>query len=262
VSAVAEREAASLEELQAAIEKRQAERQQLLIKLAELVEREEAERSPLLRASPEKDPFAVGTRAKRLQDERAKTERAIENAEKTIVILQGHATAADAERAVDQVRGYTEQVEKLDKADDATWRKLGRTLAEEFLPEWNKLAESYMQREQLRGEVERGGLLESARFLDPETVSAFEQVIDFPGPRIPVDLGGLMEILLELAIDPSNHGYREAEHGGDRRYGTHLPKLVPDLKGQDRRAELSARTAGRVGIFGGSNQPGSSFTLS
>ena len=93
-------------------------------------------------------------------------------------------------------------------------------------------------------------------------MSAFEEVIDFPGPRVPVDIGGLLEILIEIAFDPSNHGYREVENGGDRRYGSHLPKLVPDLKGQDRRAELSARTAGRVGIFGGSNQPGSSFTVS
>jgi hypothetical protein len=262
MSAVAEREAASLAELQAAIEKRQAERQQLLTKLAELVQTEEAERSALLRAKPDADPFAVGTRAKRLHDERAKIERAISNLEQTIVVLEGHATAAGAERAVDEVRGYTERAQKLSKADDALVRKAGKILAEELLPVWNQLSESYEAREALRGEVERAGLLPSARFLDPEAVSAFEQVIDFPGPRIPVDIGGLLEMLLEIAFDPSNHGYREVENGGDRRYGSHLPKLVPDLKGQDRRAELSARTAGRVGIFGGSNQPGSSFTVS
>jgi hypothetical protein len=83
-----------------------------------------------------------------------------------------------------------------------------------------------------------------------------------PAPRIPVDIGGLLEMLLEMCFDAHNHGYRESANGGDRRYGSHLPKLVPDLKGQDRRAELSASHAGRVGIFGGSNQPGSQFTLS
>lgn len=87
-------------------------------------------------------------------------------------------------------------------------------------------------------------------------------MIDFPGPRVPVDIGGLVEMLLEIAFDPANNGYREAANGGDRRYGSHIPGLVPDLKGQDRRAELSASHAGRVGIFGGSNQPGSQFSLS
>ena len=66
---------------------------------------------------------------------------------------------------------------------------------------------------------------------------------------MPTDVGGFVEILLELALDPHGHGYRETENGGDRRYGSHLPGLVPDLKGQDRHALLSARTAGRVGLF-------------
>jgi hypothetical protein len=203
----------------------------------------------------------LATRAKRLHDERAKTERAIANLEQTIVVLERHATAAGAERAVEDVRGYTERAQKLSKADDALVRKAGKILAEELLPVWNQLAESYEAREALRGEVERAGLLPSARFLDPEAVSAFEEVIDFPGPRIPVDIGGLIEMLLEMCFDHHNRGYRESANGGDRRYGSHLPGLVPDLKGQDRRAELSASHAGRVGIFGGSNQPGSQFTL-
>jgi hypothetical protein len=109
MSAVAEREPATLEELQAALEKRQAERQQLLTKLAELVQTEEAERSALLRAKPDADPYAVGTKAKRLNDERAKTERAISNTEKTIEVLTGHLNEAGAVRAVERLRELTQR---------------------------------------------------------------------------------------------------------------------------------------------------------
>ena len=154
MSAVAEREPATLEELQAALEKRQAERQQLLTKLAELVQTEEAERSALLRAKPDADPYAVGTKAKRLNDERAKTERAISNTEKTIEVLTGHLNEAGAVRAVERLRELTQRAEKLKKAEDAAWRKAGQVL-EELLAVWNPLAENYEERDRLRGEAER-----------------------------------------------------------------------------------------------------------
>jgi hypothetical protein len=79
---------------------------------------------------------------------------------------------------------------------------------------------------------------------------------------VPVDIGGLVEMLLEIAFDPHGNGYRESANGGDRRYGSHIPGLVPDLKGKDRRAELSASHAGLVGLFGGGNEPGAQFTTS
>jgi hypothetical protein len=189
MSAVAEREVASFEELQAALEKRQAERQQLLSKLAELVQREEAERSALLRAKPDADPYAVGAKAKRFHDERAKTERAIANLEKTIEVLIGHLNEAGAVRAVEGLRELTEQAEKLKKAEDAAWRKAGRVL-EELLSVWNPLAENYEERERLRGEAERENLPTQAR-LDAEVGSAWEQAIDFQGPRVPTDIGSL-----------------------------------------------------------------------
>jgi hypothetical protein len=258
MSAVAEREVASFEELQAALEKRQAERQQLLSKLAELVQREEAERSALLRAKPDADPYAVGAKAKRFHDERAKTERAIANLEKTIEVLIGHLNEAGAVRAVEGLRELTEQAEKLKKAEDAAWRKAGRVL-EELLSVWNPLAENYEERERLRGEAERENLPTQAR-LDAEVGSAWEQAIDFQGPRVPTDIGSFVEMLLEMVLDPHGHGYRESENGGDRRYGSHLPGLLPDLKGQDRRVDLSARTAGRVGLWPPSDRIAQGFS--
>jgi hypothetical protein len=287
MNAVAEKPSrASIEQLEEALASRRAEQEKLEAKIADL-EREEAEaRDAELREKPGKRFYLGATsRGEKLRRERFKAENQLANVRLEIETLELLAVEEGAAVAISLLAAKTDDAEKLSKAEDTVWREAGEAF-ETFVGIWNRLADSLEAREVLRVEVEQAGIAEQVRALDPEAFSEWESAIAYAnGQRVPVDLGAFVEILIELCCDPRSDGHRPSTtelisrnadasmrpagepeqtrrmvETGSRKYPGRLANLLPDLRGHDRRVQLSASAAASVSTFGGTPaNPGTSF---
>jgi hypothetical protein len=275
---VAEREAATLEELQEALDQRREQRQNLLAELANLALEEDAARAEFLRTAPTEDPYRVGgkgTQPLKVRTRREKVERQLKDLEATIGTLNGHINREAAIADIENLRTKTAELEKLNKATARRLKEAGAAFEQFILEQWNPYAELLQQRAALRSEVAQAGTLRSVQMLDPEAASAWETVSVAPEtPRAPPDAGAFVEMLIEVMLDPGNDGYRgestiietnfaasdmrplpgELRHtrtvveSSNRKYPARLAELLPDLRGQDVRVEASEGVG--VGLFG------------
>ena len=278
MSAVAEREtAATFEELTEALDQKRERLRERSAKLLELVSEEQVALDDFLRATPDKNPWTVGTKPQRRHDEVVKVEHAIGNLEREVESLVAHVNREGALRDVANLKAKTEQIEKLNAAIARRLKESGKAF-EQFIREcWNEYAELLEQRAALRSDVAQSGTLRNVQMLDPEAASRWEEVSvapETPRTGAPPDAGAFCEMLIEVMLDPGNDGYRgettevirryadsdmPRPHGepkeirtvveaGNRKYPARLAELLPDLRGKDVRVE--ARDGVGVGVFG------------
>jgi hypothetical protein len=276
-AAVAEREAASLEELEAALERKRERLRASSAKLLDLVQEEQVALDEFLRLTPDKNPWTVGTKPQRRHDEVVKVEREIANLEREIGTLVGHVNREGALRDAESLKAKTAEIEKLNRATARRLKEAGAAFEQFILEQWNPYAELLEQRAALRSEVAQAGTLRSVQMLDPEAASRWEEVSvapETPRTGAPPDVGAFCELLIEVMLDPGNDGYRgeltivetnfaasdmrplpgEPRHtrtvveSGNRKYPTRLAELLPDLRGKDVRVE--AQDGVGVGLFG------------
>lgn len=276
MSAVAEREAATFEELEAALERKRERLRASSAKLLDLVQEEQVALDEFLGLTPDKNPWTVGTKPQRRHDEVVKVEREISNLEREIGTLVVHVTREGALRDVESLNAKTAGVEKLNAATRRRLKEAGKAFEQFILECWNPYAELQEQRAALRGEV-TPEMLRAVQMLDPDAASRWEEVSvapETPRTGTPPDVGAFCELLIEVMLDPGGDGYRaepgivethfadsdmkpfpgEPRHtrtvveGGNRKYPPRLAELLPDLRGKDVRVE--ARDGVGVGLFG------------
>jgi hypothetical protein len=260
VSVVAERESgATFEELSEALETKREKLRERNAKLIELVSEEQVALDDFLRAAPDKNPWTVGTKPQRRHDEVVKVERENANLEKTVETLAGHVAREATLRSVENLRAKTERMQALHKARERLWKQAGKLFEPIVLECWNPFSENAEELQALRREV-TPEMLQAVQMLEPEVASAWEQTAS-EGFQ-PRDLSVFVEALIELTADPRGEGHRGettetitryADHvqplpgeprqkrtvvdHESKKYGSRLPKLLPDLRRQVRAVE-------------------------
>jgi hypothetical protein len=274
-SAVAEIRQPTYKQIEKALDNLRSKKITVEQKIAACQEEEAEARRIELARDPSKDPYRRGGLAASKRDEREKAETRLEEIDLTLETLTAELNRAAATRSLDTIKTALARAEELQAARDECWREAASLIAQALEP-WNRYAGLLAELDGLTSELKDSEALRLARTLDPALVGQYEQAaVPAEGARVPVDFGAMIEVVLELMLDPRREGHRTERqvlvtrnadasmrpHGepeqtrtvvetSSRKYGPRLSELVPDKRGEDRRVDVSAAIGTRVATFG------------
>jgi hypothetical protein len=269
---VAEKTSPSYEQIEKALQRRRERKRTLEMRIAGAAEEEVEARRIEIAKDLSKDPYRRDGLATAARKEREQAERELEDLDSTIETLIAELNRASALRSVDEIKAAVAKAGRLQEARDECWREASALVAQALEP-WNRYAGLLGELDALTNAIKPSEALRLAQTLDPALVAQWEQAaVPSEGARIPVDFGAFLEFIIEVALDPRRDGNRaEAmevitqnadpldDPGGrtrtvremsNGRYGRRLSDLIPDLRGQDRRVDVSANIASKVATFG------------
>lgn len=231
-------------------------------KLVELAAEEDAAVAAAKRKDPLANPYKLREPAQELRAEREKLERSLDGLEKGLAVLKSDRVAAAGEQAARELGERTAEGRDLVQKEKEARLAAARTFAE-LVERWGVLADVLTRKSALVAQVGGEQLVERVGIFDREAIAAWEAVSDYVVTPVPTTLAAFVDELLEASTGERTDV--EAEHAAidelnaRREHGSRFPgtaddlplifkpaiqanplhELVPDLRGEVARAEVS-----------------------
>lgn len=205
--------------------------------LASMPLKQQEARVEALRQKPSRFTSALaGTPLGKLLDEEKKLTTSRANLAAEIEATEIVLGEERVKRAEDELRGPMEEAKKLTALEEDGWRQAGREF-EALHGTFLAIVEFAEARDRLllQHEAVVNGIADDE--LRDEAVAAFSAPIQ----PFPVSFARFFELVFDATADPNGRGTR-AEGGIRADNRGRLVQLLPDLRGQNRHAQLSGRT--------------------
>jgi len=207
----------------------------------EILRLEEAEDVALtdqLRAAPTKRAYALRSPVQLLRDKRQKAEAKLPGLEREIRELASLVEEAEREALIAELEEATRVTGALREDELELWASAGQAIGS-LHATWAAIGELAEERDRLAGEmVRRVGPREDLA----EELRAYEHAARPTVAPMPVEFAGFLRLLVDGALDPGRIGYRDTHPDATRLDQDRvLVELIPDLRPDDRRLELSYR---------------------
>lgn len=219
------------------LERREAElegkRGQLAEKIADLAFREEELRFEAVQKAPTQAPDAIGSPVYRTRRKRLDAEKELELVERNLTPVQRALADERARDADDRFLELVKDAEHFNRDEIAAWEEAG-PLFEQLMKIYLRIITTAEERDQFASQ--------GKNLLTPSTDASvrerFESASSPPVTPFPIDYMAFIEMVFNVTVDPFGDGYRDAG-GKPSDWQRLLPKLLPDLRGMARHAQLS-----------------------
>jgi hypothetical protein len=246
--------------LEAAIEDRRQKVAAALREIADLAGREDQAAAESLRADPARSAFAVRSPASELRRKRAELEKSVANFEKELTLLGGELGAASAEEAAQELMERAKRAKQLAERERTLRREAGEAFAA-LVERWNALADLLTERSALAVEVAGEQLIERVGIFDSEARERWQEAAAFVVEPVPATLAAFIDEAFTATMgadrDPdegldelNRHRARQSLPAEVRHVSPskrELSAAYPDLRGEVRRAEVTAAPVRRFG---------------
>jgi hypothetical protein len=254
-----------------AVQKREQQKADLLAKIADLVQTEEAARKEDLGRSPAASAYKLGSEAQKARADRADAEKTLAGVEAELATLGGLQAREQAAQAAVALEAKTKAGKALMKRELAAWAAVGGIFAQ-LLDARDAIFDVLEERDALITEAEP--LLAAIAVEDPDATSsapgpllgaenvdalngAWLTASAYPVQPCPADTGRFLETLTQGTLEAGR------DHGPDARTplcSNQLLELLPDLSDRNRLAQLSPTRVDARRSPGGGGNPGTSFS--
>jgi hypothetical protein len=261
------------ERLEAAVAARRQKRAELVASIDQLTVEEAGAVQAVVRDGAEGSAYKLGSPAQQLREKRHKLEATLAGLESELRVQEAELAPAQAEQPAAELKAATKRAASLNRREAERIKRAGERLAE-MAEDWNAIAEILGERSQLISQVGLARLVERAEFSYAEEVAAFHAAGSVPHQPVPTTFAAFLDRLVSVAVERPPDEDAEARRATNRHRvaaglqpepdpppPSELASLLPDLRGRDKRAEVSPQFAAimRSADEAGSAWPGGDF---